>query len=95
MSDQHSPHGDESDLDPPEAGDEHAAEVPAEATGPPADPADAADDASFTTGDDQVDRAVGRLEELDGLDLDGHVDVYEDIHRRLQESLDDGGPEPS
>ena len=36
-----------------------------------------------------ADDARARLEEVDGAPLDQHVEVYEDVHRRLQEGLAD------
>lgn len=41
------------------------------------------------TGDPRTDAAVARIAELDGLPTAGHVEVYEDIHRRLQDALTD------
>lgn len=43
------------------------------------------------TGHAGVDAALARLGELPGLPVPAHVDVYEDIHRRLQETLADLG----
>jgi hypothetical protein len=39
------------------------------------------------TGDGRVDEVLGRLRELDGLPVSGHVEVFEDVHQRLQELL--------
>ncbi|MFG2824947.1 hypothetical protein ACGFX4_36645 [Kitasatospora sp. NPDC048365] len=39
------------------------------------------------TGHPGVDDALARLEELDGVDTQTRVEVYEDVHRRLSESL--------
>lgn len=41
------------------------------------------------TGDPRVDAAVARLAELGALTTAEHVDVYEDMHRRLQNALAD------
>jgi hypothetical protein len=41
------------------------------------------------TGDERVDAAAERLRELSGLPASEHVGVYEDVHRRLQDSLAD------
>jgi hypothetical protein len=55
-----------------------------------------------TAGDPRVDEAVARLGRLDGLPLDEHVALYEDLHdelRRVLSELDDqgqpGGPGPA
>jgi hypothetical protein len=34
-----------------------------------------------------VARALERLEELEGLPVQGHVDVYGAVHRQLQDAL--------
>ncbi|MEU5433511.1 hypothetical protein AB0G73_09035 [Streptomyces sp. NPDC020719] len=39
------------------------------------------------TGDDVVDALVERLGDVDHLDTDGHLEVYEDVHRGLRETL--------
>lgn len=78
------------------------------------DPADApADDLAFepaapaplglgrtATGHAGVDALLGRLADADHLPADGHLDVYEDVHRGLREELtsldaDRPGPTPS
>ena len=41
------------------------------------------------TGVAAADAAADRLAELDQAPLDEHVEVYEDVHRRLQEGLAD------
>jgi hypothetical protein len=51
-------------------------------------------DAAFSTGDAQVDAALGRLDELDERPLDEHADVYGDIHRSLGSVLDGGAQDP-
>ena len=45
---------------------------------------------AFSTGDADVDQALGKLEELDERPLDEHADVYADIHRSLGSVLDGG-----
>ena len=52
-------------------------------------------DAGFSTGDADVDLALGKLEELDQRPLDEHADVYADIHRSLGSVLDGGSEHPS
>jgi riboflavin synthase alpha subunit len=39
------------------------------------------------TGPPEVARALERLEELEGLPVQGHVDVYGAVHRQLQDAL--------
>ncbi|MFF9409400.1 hypothetical protein ACF1B0_28355 [Streptomyces anandii] len=39
------------------------------------------------TGDADVDAALGRLADTDHLATDGHVEVYEDVHRGLRDAL--------
>ncbi|MCX3291194.1 hypothetical protein OR263_31560 [Streptomyces sp. NEAU-H22] len=39
------------------------------------------------TGDADVDAALGRLGDADHLATDGHVEVYEDVHRGLRDAL--------
>ncbi|WP_371792641.1 hypothetical protein [Streptomyces sp. NBC_01471] len=48
------------------------------------------------TGDGGVDRVLDRLADADHLAADGHVEVYEDVHRGLREALDalDAPPGP-
>lgn len=40
-------------------------------------------DDEFSTGDAEVDAAIGRLDELDTRPVDEHAAVYDDVHRRL------------
>jgi hypothetical protein len=40
------------------------------------------------TGDERVDEAVARLGELGGAPVARHVEIFEDVHRRLQDVLD-------
>jgi hypothetical protein len=39
------------------------------------------------TGDDAVDALLDRLGDADHLATDGHVEVYEDVHRGLRDTL--------
>ena len=39
------------------------------------------------TNDSKVDAATERLNELSDLPVNQHADVFEDVHRRLQETL--------
>jgi hypothetical protein len=39
------------------------------------------------TNDSRVDAATSRLSELDNLSVNQHADIFEDVHRRLQEAL--------
>jgi hypothetical protein len=41
------------------------------------------------TGEARVDNALGRLADLQGLPVHEHVDVFEDVQRRLHETLAD------
>lgn len=45
------------------------------------------------TGDPRVDAAVARLSELGGRPVPAHVEIFEDVHRRLQELLASAGQE--
>jgi hypothetical protein len=40
-----------------------------------------------TTGDDRVDAALARLGELDETPTAAHPEIFQDVHRRLQETL--------
>jgi hypothetical protein len=40
-----------------------------------------------STGDPRVDAATKRLADVQGRPAADHVDVFEDVHRRLQEAL--------
>jgi hypothetical protein len=51
--------------------------APSPAPLPPPDP----------TGDPRVDAAVARLAELGGRPVAEHVEIFEDVHQRLQELL--------
>jgi hypothetical protein len=43
----------------------------------------------WSTGDERVDQAVSRLDDLDERDVDEHADVYDTIHGDLADVLDD------
>ena len=47
-----------------------------------------------TTGDERVDAAMARLGELAGVPTASHPEIFQDVHRRLQEALTgiDGEP---
>lgn len=49
------------------------------------------------TGNAGVDAELERLADADHLPADGHIEVYEDVHRGLRESLTalDAGPTPA
>ncbi|MER7109014.1 hypothetical protein [Streptomyces sp. NPDC000229] len=49
------------------------------------------------TGHPGVDAGLERLADADHLPADGHLEVYEDVHRGLREALDalDARPQPS
>ena len=47
------------------------------------------DDDTPRSGVAAADEARGRLRDLDDAPLDQHVEVLEDVHRRLQEGLAD------
>ncbi|MGA4842835.1 hypothetical protein [Streptomyces sp. G45] len=65
----------------------------APAAGPPADPEhDPAAPAPLgvprtPTGDADVDAGLSRLGDVDHLATDGHIEVYEDVHRGLRDAL--------
>ncbi|MFI5804285.1 hypothetical protein [Streptomyces sp. NPDC051561] len=40
-----------------------------------------------TTGNAEVDARLERLADVDHLTADGHIEVYEDVHRGLRETL--------
>lgn len=55
---------------------------------PPAEPRIAPLGVTRTpTGNDEVDARLERLSDLDHLAADGHVEVYEDVHRGLRDTL--------
>ncbi|MER5934620.1 hypothetical protein [Streptomyces sp. NPDC002054] len=39
------------------------------------------------TGRDEIDAQLARLADADHLPADGHVEVYEDVHRGLRDAL--------
>ncbi|MFF1689856.1 MULTISPECIES: hypothetical protein [unclassified Streptomyces] len=48
------------------------------------------------TGNADVDAGLDRLADVDHLTADGHIEVYEDVHRGLRDALTalDARPEP-
>jgi hypothetical protein len=68
-----------------------AAEAAAEAGAPAAAPEFPAVPPPEPTGDPRVDAAVAGLAELGARPVAEHVEVYEDVHRRLQELLASAG----
>ncbi|TDC56496.1 hypothetical protein E1281_07005 [Actinomadura sp. KC345] len=64
------------------------AEFPAAERGPaPAEPEFPAAPPLAPTGDRRVDAVVARLGELGARPVPEHVEIYEDVHQRLQELL--------
>ena len=41
------------------------------------------------TGEARVDDAIARLSDLENLPVNDHVEIFEDVHRRLHETLAD------
>ncbi|MFD9323192.1 hypothetical protein ACFWDQ_37020 [Streptomyces sp. NPDC060053] len=78
---------------PPETGTETAPETvpeePEQGREQEHDPAAAAplDVPRTPTGDAEVDALLDRLADADHLAADGHVEVYEDVHRGLRDAL--------
>jgi hypothetical protein len=89
-------------ADPADAGDAVEAtdavepqpepEAPLEAQ-PEAEPDHRPDPQSF--GDERVDRAVERLAELDERAVGDHVEVFDDIHGRLRDALEEAAVDTS
>jgi hypothetical protein len=50
--------------------------------------------AGQTTGDARVDAALARFEELVEAPLTTHPEIFEDVHRRLQDALTGIEPDP-
>jgi hypothetical protein len=63
--------------------------VPNEAGPNDAGPNEAGPEESVGTGVSAADDASRQLAELDEAPLADHVEIYEDVHRRLQEGLAD------
>jgi hypothetical protein len=40
-----------------------------------------------TTGDERVDAAMARLGELEAVPTAAHPEIFQDVHRRLQDAL--------
>ncbi|TDB89313.1 hypothetical protein E1264_08630 [Actinomadura sp. KC216] len=85
---------------------DEAAEVPAvPVAGHAVEPPPAPEEPEFPavpppdpTGDPRVDAAVARLGELGARPVPEHVEIYEDVHQRLQEllaSADQDEPQPA
>jgi len=70
----------------PEAVPEAEAAPEAEPTYDPAAPAPLNVDRT-PSGNPDVDAQLGRLADTDHLATDGHVEVYEDVHRGLRDAL--------
>ncbi|MER8090847.1 hypothetical protein ABTZ57_38710 [Streptomyces sp. NPDC094048] len=53
--------------------------------------------ARTSTGDAEIDARLERLADADHLTADGHIEVYEDVHRGLRDALTalDAGPAPA
>nr|WP_244376294.1 hypothetical protein [Streptomyces ficellus] len=82
--------------EPPEAAeDAPGADAPGE-TYEPAAPAPLGVERT-PTGHPRVDAGLERLADADHLPADGHLEVYEDVHRGLREALAalDAHPQPS
>jgi hypothetical protein len=43
----------------------------------------------YDTGDERVDRALGRLADLDTADVSAHPPIYDEVQRSLAAVLDD------
>ncbi|MDH6703248.1 hypothetical protein [Streptomyces sp. MAA16] len=70
----------------PQAGSEQRAPAGPEPEPEPAAPAPL--EVGLTpTGDAEVDARLERLADADHLATDGHVEVYEDVHRGLRDAL--------
>ncbi|MFI0408375.1 hypothetical protein [Actinomadura sp. 3N508] len=84
---------DEAAAEPAVPAAEHAAQAPPA----PEEPEFPAVPPPDPTGDPRVDAAVARLGELGARPVAEHVEIYEDVHQRLQELLasadqDEPGP---
>ncbi|WP_216651280.1 hypothetical protein [Actinomadura litoris] len=73
--------------DPGATGDAGAAAPPAAPPEPAAEPEVAAAPPPEPTGDPRVDAALARLGDLPGRPVPEHVEIFEDVHQRLQELL--------
>ncbi|MGW1785051.1 hypothetical protein ACWCQQ_39040 [Streptomyces sp. NPDC002143] len=73
----------------PETGAGIGTEAVAEARDPEPDPAAPAPPAvpRVATGNADVDAQLERLADADHLATDGHLEVYEDVHRGLRDAL--------
>jgi hypothetical protein len=69
---------------------EPAPEAPRDDTAPAADvppPPEPLGVAVGATGNADVDAALGRLADADELPVHAHIEVYEDVHRGLRDTL--------
>ncbi|MEV0440770.1 hypothetical protein AB0I84_25120 [Streptomyces spectabilis] len=75
--------------EPEEPGEPRETEEAREALAEPADPAAPAPLGvpRTATGNADVDAGLDRLGDADHLATDGHIEVYEDVHRGLREAL--------
>jgi hypothetical protein len=72
--------------EPPAAGPVDVADVPEPAPAAPQGPQPLGVVVG-TTGNADVDAAVARLADADELPTEGHIEVYEDVHRGLRDAL--------
>jgi hypothetical protein len=47
-----------------------------------------------STGDERVDDALGRMDDLDSADVSAHAGIYDEVHRSLAAVLDDPATVP-
>ena len=76
-------------ADPTDDGDQDAAPIEAEPELAERDLAEVTLPPLPETGDDRVDEALAELAAIAGQPPAEHVAVYEDVHRRLQDTLAD------
>ena len=76
-------------ADPTDDGDQDAAPIEAEPDLAEPDLAEVTLPPLPETGDDRVDEALAELAAIAGQPPAEHVAVYEDVHRRLQDTLAD------
>ena len=82
---------DEPPVAPASADDVPIEEPPVEE--PPVEDAEVpTDDTGF--GDPRVDDAVARLQQLSDRPVGEHAEIFDDIHRRLREALEEAAVEP-
>jgi hypothetical protein len=74
---------------------EHEQTVRPEASGAVVSAVNSVTPVAAPTGDARVDEALARLEELGQAPVSEHVEIFDDVHRRLRDvlaSVDQGGP---